>query len=390
MTRNTFEWFLGILVLSGVSACTLGAPADGSDSDEGSDGSGEEEDSDNEDSDNEDGDDEGKEGGESEGTEDGPTADTGDPACAASDGEPLELIAGEASNYAFSSELSVMVTSVAPSAELTVEWGTVTEDLLGHPVDPVADIDMLSLIVWNLPYSELVVRLNDDSLGQRYFSTMVNFLPADTGVTQAGLFEFKAFGGVEVPPETLLGYLDPVAFPPETTSFTIMAATGEMPGQGTRMLAAFAPDPASTNSVVALTNDSTSLTFDADLTSLAPTQVPAATSNIEVDFGELTTNAMGNPFVFPTQADVMVAHYASLTPTDLEAQFLDLELISDAMWRGTILAGSKIELSELTDEAGAPFPGIGDTGTWVLALLCGNCSNPAPPYMTILQSCTAD
>jgi hypothetical protein len=37
----------------------------------------------------------------------------------------------------------------------------------------------------------------------------------------------------------------------------------------------------------------------------------------------------------------------------------------------------------------APFAGIDDTGTWLVGLICGNCRNPAPWYMTIAKPCTA-
>jgi hypothetical protein len=40
------------------------------------------------------------------------------------------------------------------------------------------------------------------------------------------------------------------------------------------------------------------------------------------------------------------------------------------------------------DGNGAGFPGIDDTGTWLVGLICGNCRNPAPWYMTILKPCS--
>lgn len=380
-TRTTTQWSFGLLLLTTTPACTAGTPAETDSADEGS-----------AEGDDESGDEGNAEAGEEESADADAGAEESDTQASedtTSDPPLFTFVADEASNYAFSSVLSLTVTSVAPGTELTFDWSAITTDLQGHAVDPVADVDMVSVIVWDLPYSELAARLNDNSLGQRNFATMVNFLPEDTGVTQADLFDFKAFGGVEVDPDTLLSYLDPVAFPPETTSFTVMAATGERPGRGTRMLTVFAPDATSDNTTVALTDDSTTLSYEVDLTSLTPTAVPPGTANIEVDFGALETTSMGTPFMFPSEGSVMLAHYA-LTPAELEERFLDIELIADAQWRANILAGTSLELTELMDESGAPFPGIDDAGTWVLALLCGNCSNPAPPYLTILQPSAGD
>jgi len=47
-----------------------------------------------------------------------------------------------------------------------------------------------------------------------------------------------------------------------------------------------------------------------------------------------------------------------------------------------------VNLSTFTNESGQPFTGIDDTGTWVLALSCGDCRNPAPWYLTILEPCS--
>jgi hypothetical protein len=68
--------------------------------------------------------------------------------------------------------------------------------------------------------------------------------------------------------------------------------------------------------------------------------------------------------------------------------FLDLELISTGMWRGLVQSGEKLSLTALQDANGQPFTGIDGTGTWILALNCGDrCANPAPWYLTILKPC---
>jgi hypothetical protein len=44
-----------------------------------------------------------------------------------------------------------------------------------------------------------------------------------------------------------------------------------------------------------------------------------------------------------------------------------------------------LDFTTLVDDAGNSFPGIDSTGTWLVALICTNCRNPAPYYLTILK-----
>jgi hypothetical protein len=165
-----------------------------------------------------------------------------------------------------------------------------------------------------------------------------------------------------------------------------MALTGTEPGEGTRMLQAFRLDTASDNTSVAIESSSATLEYSANLTSLAPTQIPTDDAEITVDWSAMTVNALGNEFEPRLITEVMVARY-SLTPAEMEAQFLDLELIADDMWRGEVPAGTSTLLSSLTNEAGEAFTGIDDTSTWIVALRCGRCANPAPWYLSILEPC---
>jgi hypothetical protein len=82
-----------------------------------------------------------------------------------------------------------------------------------------------------------------------------------------------------------------------------------------------------------------------------------------------------------------VAHYKTETLAQLQSNFLNLESIADGWWSGAVVAGASIDLSGLKDAGGVAFPGVDDTGVWMAALFCGNCNNPAPWSITILQPC---
>ncbi len=300
----------------------------------------------------------------------------------------LVLNAEPQNNYSFSSSLSVSVTPVAPNSELFFDWSGLTHDFVSHPVDPATDIDMLSVIVWNVGHDEMTELLNNDQLGPSYVNSPSAFYN-ENDVTSASIFEFVVPGGGEMPREDLMSRLNPELFDPELHTYTVMPAQGGIIGQGVKMVQAFRLDPTSTNQTVPITSESTSLTYQVDLTSLTPIGLPPARANVLVDWAAIQTNAMGRLFKLRSINEVMVAYY-DLTPEELEAEFLDLELIASRMWRGPVPAGDSILLSNLTNEAGEAFAGIdsGTTGTWILALICGTCGNPAPWYITRLETCS--
>ena len=153
------------------------------------------------------------------------------------------------------------------------------------------------------------------------------------------------------------------------------------------MLQAFNLDASSTVTNVTLTNDSTKLTYTANLHNLTITGVPGGTPALTLDWSQMKTNALGAEFKEGYITSAVVGHYTQ-TPAELEANFLDLDRIAIATYRADIPAGSVLDFTTLRDEHGAAFPGIDDSGTWLVGLICGNCRNPAPWYMTILKTCS--
>ena len=116
------------------------------------------------------------------------------------------------------------------------------------------------------------------------------------------------------------------------------------------------------------------------------TGVPGGTAALMLDWSQMQTNALGAQFKEGYVTSAVVGHYTQ-TPAELEAAFLDLDSIATATYRAAIDAGSVLDFTMLKDAGGAPFPGIDDSGTWLVGLFCGNCRNPAPWYMTILKTC---
>jgi hypothetical protein len=99
-------------------------------------------------------------------------------------------------------------------------------------------------------------------------------------------------------------------------------------------------------------------------------------------------NALGSTFITTNIAHAIVGHYTQ-TAAQLETQFLDLETIAQTLYAIDIPYGTVLDFSMLTDKNGNAFKGVDSTGTWLVALICTTCRNPAPWYLTILQPCTS-
>jgi hypothetical protein len=304
-----------------------------------------------------------------------------------------DLVASEAHNYAFSSTLTFPPVKVAPKSDLTFDWSAVNKDFLGHSLDTKKDLNTILVLMWKLTLDDLQTKLNADSLKQRDLITLPLQYATDGSGTSAKLLDKDAGGKLlftnsgAPSADLILSYLDPDVYPPDGNTYTLMAATGSVLGEGTKMIQSFQVDPNSTNTSVSMTTDSTKLTYTANLHDLTPTLVDAGKNAITLDYSQLSKNALGNDWVASNITKALVGHYTQ-TPTELESKFLDLELIATKLYRGDITTGTKAILSNLKTDSGDGFPGIDGTGTWIVALQCGGCRNPAPWYLSVLKPST--
>ena len=80
--------------------------------------------------------------------------------------------------------------------------------------------------------------------------------------------------------------------------------------------------------------------------------------------------------------------YEGKTVGDLEARILDLELMATDIWEIQISQGRTAELGFAQNRADQSlFSGFDQSreGTWVFALTCSSCQNPAPVLLSILD-----
>jgi hypothetical protein len=307
-------------------------------------------------------------------------------------GQPMicsgpDIVASEKNDYAFSSTIKLTPVTVAQMSNLAFDWSGLTHDFELHALDPSKDLGMAIVMFWNLPLADFEKQLNADAL---FTSDLILSPPLSLelapGGTSAHLYDFT-INTTPVTPAMINQYFDATMYPPSRASFLVGVQTGTDLGRNLRMLQAFNLDATASGTSVPLTNDSTKLSYSANLHDLTITGVPGGTAALTLDWSQMTTNGLGRPFSQSVITSAIVGHYRQ-TPTQLEAQFLDLDSLALATYRADIEAGSVLDFTTLKDANGGSFPGIDNDGTWLVGLICGNCRNPAPWYMTILKPCS--
>ena len=243
-------------------------------------------------------------------------------------------------------------------SDLTFNWGGVTTDFLGHAVNPVTDLNTIFLLVVNVPIATFQKQLNDDtfSQGNIVITPPPSFAP--TGVTMGSLYNDFTAGGEMIDMTKAAPYLNATTYTPANSTFTLAAQTGTNLGTGIRMLQAFELDDSSTSTTVTLTNSSTMLKYSANLHSLHPTGVPAGTAALTMDWGQLTTNALGADVTgtITNITSAIVGHYTQ-TPAELESQFLNLRTIAQDLYTATIESGTSLDFTTLDGLRRPLFPG---------------------------------
>ena len=290
-------------------------------------------------------------------------------ACA---GQTLEL--QDAQNYAYTGAMTLPRVETATGVDVEICWDDLAKDLSCHDLDGAEDIDLLALIRFpHLSSSEVEDGIESDDLTQ---SQLDGYVALETDGQRCGrLVDFDFFGTpIDVPSE----YTD------QGGTYLLMLSTGLEPGRGARMLSFLEPSADSDVTRVDLGDGCGLLDFEADIATNTLSIEPDGPWT--VDWSALTKNGAGNDFEPSFVDTVTVAFYEGLEPDALEASFLDLDLIATQRFSLPLTeVRSFIALEDATDHTGTAFGGVGGDGTWLLALRCGTCANPAPLFLSVLE-----
>jgi len=305
--------------------------------------------------------------------------------------DPTDVIITDDTNYTLSDSFTIQVSTLKDDTDLVFDWSQLTTDFFGQSVAPATDINTVLVSLWNQTPDEIEAALRLDNLPMSSLVGAITTFPDGTYTSQ-DLLHFNELGN-SLPTDQLWGFFDTsnanFHYPQDQYTFLVMASTGKVLGKGARMLSLFHIDPNATQTALDITNTSTALNYTVDLHDAKPVYVPASRPAVTVDWSQMTTNSLGNTYIYGEITQAAVAHFSTASIADLEQQFLKLEDIADGWWSGPVAAGSSIDLGTLVDANGQTFPGIDSTGIWLAALFCTeNCNNPAPWSITFLKPCS--
>jgi hypothetical protein len=294
-------------------------------------------------------------------------------------------------NYSLSDSFSLQHLVLQDNYDLVFDWSNLTVDFFGQPVNPLTDINLVSISLWKLTPSDIEQALKVDNLNMMLTSMygIITTYPDGT-YTHMDLLGFNELTN-PLPTDELWSRFNTgtpmYQYPQDQYTFLAMAQSGTDVGKTPHTIALFNIDPSSSTQSLSLTNDSAKLTYSVDLEHAQPMLVPAGVPALTIDWTQMMTNCLGNFYDGSQITEAAVAHFTNKTLPDLQQDFLNLESIADGWWSGAVPPGRSIDLSTLADANGAAFPGIDDNGVWMAALFCGACNNPAPWSITILQPC---
>jgi hypothetical protein len=185
-----------------------------------------------------------------------------------------------------------------------------------------------------------------------------------------------------------MSFFDAAIYGTAEYTYMLLVGTGTQYGKHARMMTTLTVKAGESNTLVALSENSASLDFQATLDKLTPTPIPQGKATVDFDWTEMKTNAMNHPADPYLILKVMIASFdLPVSELQKDSNFLKLEKLAVNSWSNTELAGTHVALSSLVDKNGSAFTGIDSTHTWILALENTDSMNPAPWYITVLKAC---
>lgn len=271
-------------------------------------------------------------------------------------------------NFSYTGLVEVPSFVTAASQDIEICWDNLTTDIQCHETDPLEDIDSISMIRFpDLTQDEVEDKLSNDALQQADQDGYVENIELDG--TCASLSSLSFMGtAIDVPSEYIEG-----------STYLMLFSTGTTVGVGSRNLVFLEPSSASDVQEVSVGEGCGILDFTVDLNSLSTVEV-RSDGPWEIDWSQVTVNGLGNQLQFSNVDSLMVGFYQGMSVTDLENRFLDLELMATELYTLPLSGGVTADLSQMEG-----FSGFAGDGTWILALRCSLCQNPAPLFLTILE-----
>jgi hypothetical protein len=276
----------------------------------------------------------------------------------------------------------------APLSDLTFTWDAISKDLLCHTAGSIDNVAFLQ--VKNQTQMQIAAKMAEGKLDSKqvavYGDKHTNAGSA-SAVTSVQLSTFNFYEKFDPTTDYAVS---------STTQYVMLFTHGTSLGTGAQSMVFIQPTDSVATTAVAAPNPCPDnmgnganeiLSFQA---TLSPTAVPIPTNGPwKIDWSEVTQDNFGNTLDFSmTNLDkVEVGFFQGKQPSDVEADFLNIEQDATALYTYAVPSGHHyVDLND-TPTAGGKFPGFAGMtdGTWAAAVLCSSCQVPAPFIFTVLQ-----
>ena len=296
-------------------------------------------------------------------------------------GEAFKVVLRDANNYAADASLTIPAVTTASGADLRICWNSLAKDLRCHDLTPASTIDNVALL--KIPHVSRNQITGDLAVGQLNENTVNGYVDyhVDQSPTSAcaSLSQFRF--GVPLVPAT--AYVEEA-----NTTYLLLFTTGTTPMVGSRSMLFLAPTSASTVTAVDAVDMCAANAFNYLATFGQPMPISRTdSSKWRLDWSQITRDSWGNPVSFPKIDGVQVGFYRNLTVADLQARFIDIDLIATVVYDVPVTLGAKeVDLANGTLRGtGETFPGFTADGVWAVAVRCSKCQVPEPVVFTVLQ-----
>lgn len=316
------------------------------------------------------------------------------PACSSKSGGTGAMgnvVITDANNYTSTSTLNIPVVQTAPLSDLTFTWDAVTKDLLCHTAGTTGStVDNVAFLqVKGMNQMQIADKMAVGLIGQKQVAVYAEkhtLTGTANAITTAQLSTFDFYDKFTPTTDYAVS---------TTTNYVMLFTHGTTLGSGAMSMVFIEPTDGVATTAVAAPNPcpdgvangpNNILNFVATLSPMAVT-IPTA-GPWKIDWSEITQDNFGNPLDFSntTLDKVEVGFFQGKAPSDIEADFLNVEQDATALYTYQVPTGQKyIDLST-TPTGGGAFPGFAGMtdGTWAAAVLCSACSVPAPIVFTVL------
>jgi len=288
------------------------------------------------------------------------------------------VVIKDVNNYTATSTLTIPKVQTTPGADLKICWDGIANDLLCHALSPASDINSVTFLqLTNFGEAKMQIALGT---GQDFTRNVAN---AGTHTVAAGescanLSTFNLYGGKG----TIVPATNYVAG--SNYTYMLLFSKGTTIGIGAKSMLFLEPTDGSPTTVNGQPGCGI-LDFTPDITTPTPLGVLLSPPWV-LDWSLLTTDGLGNDVVFANIDSLMVGYYDGMTVAQVQARFLDLEIMATSTYTVAIPKGqTHVDLTTATGPSGA-FTGFSPAkGVWAAALLCSTCQVPAPVALTILN-----